>query len=254
MRKLHRISFVRAAALSSAVFVAGACATSSTVVNPTSAPASLASNPLFVESTLPYHAPRFDLIRNEHYQPALEERVRQQLAEIDVIAKQTQAPTFENTIEAMERSGALLTRANNAFQAVVGANTNDTLQKVDEKSSPKLAAHSDAIYLNDQLYSRFKNLYDRRDSSNLTPEQKALVETLYNRDFLCGAGAQLSETDKIRMRALNQELSKLRTDFTRKLLAGTKAGALVVDSPAQLEGMSDAEDSRHGRTQPSSAD
>ena len=88
MTKLHRISLVRAAALSSAAFVAGACATSSTVANPTSAPRSLASNPLFVESTLPYHAPRFDLIRNEHYQPALEEGMRQQLAEIDVIAKQ----------------------------------------------------------------------------------------------------------------------------------------------------------------------
>ncbi len=239
MKTPYRISLARASALTAAVLVVGACATPSTVANPASAPASLASNPLFVESTLPYHAPRFDLIRNEHYQLALEEGMRQQLAEIDVIAKQTQAPTFENTIEAMERSGALLTRSNNAFAAVFGANTNDTLQKVDEVMSPKLAAHSDAIYLNDQLYSRVKNLYDRRSSSNLTPEQKALIER-YNRDFV-RAGAQLSETDKIHMRALNQELSKLRTDFTRKLLAGTKAGALVVDSPAQLEGMSDAE-------------
>ena len=233
------MSPIRAALLSSAAFVAGACATSSTVVNRTSAPASLASNPLFVESTLPYHAPRFDLIRNEHYQPALEEGMRQQLAEIDVIAKQVQPPTFENTIEAMERTGGLLTRANNAFQAVVGANTNDTLQKIDEATSPKLAAHSDAIYLNDHLYGRVKSLYDRRSSSNLTPEQKFLIER-YNRDFV-RAGAQLSESDKIRMRALNQELSKLRTDFTKKLLAGTKAGALVVDSPAELAGLTDAE-------------
>src|SRR5712671_4475088 len=173
MKKLHRISLVRATAVFSAVFVAGACATSTRVVNPTSAPASLTSNPLFVESTLPYHAPRFDLIRNDHYQPALEEGMRQQLAEIDAIAKQVQPPTFENTIEAMERSGALLTRANNAFSAVIGANTNDTLQKVDEATSPKLAAHSDAIFLNDQLYTRVKLLYDRRSSSNLTAEQKA---------------------------------------------------------------------------------
>jgi peptidyl-dipeptidase Dcp len=239
MNKLHRISIVRATALSSAVFVAGACATTSTVVNQTSAPASVASNPLFFESTLPYYAPRFDLIRNEHYQPALEEGMRRQLAEIDVIAKQVQPPTFENTIEAMERSGALLTRANNAFSAVIGANTNDTLQKVDEAVSPKLAAHSDAIFLNDQLYSRVKSLYDRRNSSNLTPEQKFLVER-YNRDFV-RAGAQLSEADKIRMRAINQELSKLRTDFTKKLLAGTKAGALVVDNASDLAGLSDAE-------------
>jgi peptidyl-dipeptidase Dcp len=239
MKKLHRVSSGRAFVLSAAIVLAGGCATVSTGSNATPAAASVQSNPLFVESTLPYHAPRFDLIRNEHYQPALEEGMRQQLAEIDAIAKQTQAPTFENTIVAMERSGALLTRANNAFSAVIGANTNDTLQKVDEITSPKLAAHSDAIYLNDQLYSRVKSLYDRRSSSNLTPEQKALVGR-YNRDFV-RAGAQLSETDKIRMRAINQESSKLRTDFTKKLLAGTKAGALVVDSPAQLEGMSDAE-------------
>jgi len=238
MKKPSRILLARAAALFSAVFVAGACATTATVGNSSSA-ATASSNPLFVESTLPYYAPRFDLIRNEHYQPALEEGMRRQLAEIDAIAKQVQPPTFENTIEAMERSGALLTRANNAFSAVIGANTNDTLQKVDEAVSPKLAAHSDAIFLNDQLYSRVKNLYDRRGSSNLTPEQKALVER-YNRDFV-RAGAQLSEADKIRMRALNQELSKLRTDFTKKLLAGTKAGALVVDNASDLAGLSDAE-------------
>jgi len=238
MKKLHRISLVRAA-FSSAVFVAGACATSATVGTATSTQTPTASNPLFVESTLPYYAPRFDLIRNEHYQPALEEGMRRQLAEIDAIAKQVQPPTFENTIEAMERSGALLTRANNAFSAVIGANTNDTLQKVDEAVSPKLAAHSDAIFLNDQLYRRVKSLYDRMNSSNLTPEQKALVER-YNRDFV-RAGAQLSEADKIRMRALNQELSKLRTDFTKKLLAGTKAGALVVDNASDLAGLSDAE-------------
>jgi peptidyl-dipeptidase Dcp len=238
MKKLHRNS-VRASALAAAVLVAGACATSATMGTATPAQAPIASNPLLVESSLPYHAPRFDLIRNEHYQPALEEGMRQQLAEIDVIAKQTQAPTFENTVEAMERSGALLTRASNAFQAVAGANTNDTLQKVAEATSPELAAHSDAIYLNDQLYSRFKNLYDRRNSSNLTPEQKALIER-YNKDFV-RAGAQLSETDKIRMRALNQELSKLRTDFRKKLLAGTKAGALVVDNASDLAGLSDAD-------------
>ena len=239
MKKLYKISLVRASTMSAAVLVAGGCATLSMAGNPAPAPASIGSNPLFVESTLPFHAPRFDLIRNEHYEPALEEGMRQQLAEIDVIAKQMQAPTFENTIQAMERSGALLTQANNAFQAVVGANTNDTLQKIDEITSPKLAAHGDAIFLNDQLYSRVKSLYDRRSSSNLTPEQKALIER-YNRDFV-RAGAQLSEADKIRMRAINQELSKLGTNFTKKLLAGTKAGALVVDSPAQLEGLTDAE-------------
>ncbi len=194
------------------------------------------SNPFIAESTLPFHAPRFDLIRNEDYQPALDEGMRQQLAEIDAIAKQMQPPTFDNTIVAMEKSGALLTRASKAFFGVIGANTNDTLQKVQQIEAPKLAAHNDAIYLNDQLYRRVKSVYDQRESSNLTPEQKELVMH-YNRDFV-RAGAQLSEADKVRMRAFNQELSTLSTDFSNKLLAGTKAGALVVDKVSDLDGLS----------------
>ncbi|HVS59687.1 MAG TPA: peptidyl-dipeptidase Dcp [Gemmatimonadaceae bacterium] len=213
------------------------CAPVATQTGSTPAPVVAAgSNPFFVESTLPYHAPRFDLIRNEDYQPALEEGMRQQLAEIDAIAKQTQPPTFDNTIVAMEKSGALLTRAAKAFFGVIQANTNDTLQKVQQIEAPKLAAHNDAIYLNDQLYSRVRSIYDRRGSINFNPEQKALVER-YNRDFV-RAGAQLSEPDKIRMRALNQELSTLSTDFSTKLLAGTKAGALVVDKVSDLDGLS----------------
>ncbi|HXQ77131.1 MAG TPA: M3 family metallopeptidase, partial [Gemmatimonadaceae bacterium] len=224
----------------SAATLAAACAPAvSTPTTPAPVAAAVGSNPLFVESTLPYHAPRFDLIRNEHYQPALEEGMRQELAEIDAIAKQTAPPTFENTIVAMEKSGALLTRASKAFFGVVGANTNDTLQKIQEIVAPKLAATNDAVYLNDQLYQRVKGIYDRRNDGNLTPEQKALVER-YHRDFV-RAGAQLSEADKARIRILNQELSKLSTDFSNKLLAGTKAGALVVDNVAQLAGLSDDE-------------
>ena len=135
--------------------------------------------------------------------------MRQQLAEIDTIARQPAPPTFENTVVAMERSGALLTRASKAFSAVVGANTNDTLQKIQDIEAPKLAAHNDAIYLNDQLYQRVKSVYDRRESSDLTLEQKALIER-YNRDFV-RAGAQLSEADKIHMRPINQELMTVLT-------------------------------------------
>ena len=225
------------------VAVVAACApTTLSTSAATPAPSSRAGNagnPFFAESALPYHAPRFDLIRNEHYQPALEEGMRRQLAEIDAIAKQTEPPTFDNTIVAMEKTGALLTRAAKAFFGVIGANTNDTLQKVQEIEAPRLAAHNDAIYLNDQLYQRVKSIYDRRDSGTLNAEQKALVDR-YNRDFV-RAGAQLSEADKVRMRALNQELSKLSTDFSNKLLAGTKAGALVVDNVADLRGLTDAE-------------
>src|SRR5882762_4072596 len=230
----HRLAL---SALLSAAIITGACAPYAAIKSRISpAPAVSGDNPFFVESTLPYHAPRFDLVRNEHYQPALEEGMRQQLAEIDAIAKQLQAPTFDNTIVAMEKSGALLTRAAKAFFGVIGANTNDTLQKVQEIEAPKLAAHNDAIYLNDQLYRRVKSIYDRRESINFNPEQKALVER-YNRDFV-RAGANLSEADKVRMRALNQELSKLSTDFSTKLLAGTKTGALLVDKVSDLDGLS----------------
>src|SRR3954462_5973787 len=166
----------------STLVIAAACAPAATT---TSVPRPLAvtnSNPLFAESTLPFHAPRFDLIRNEHYQPALEEGMRQNLAEIDAIAKQMQPPTFDNTIVAMERSGALLTRAAKTFFGVIGANTNDTLQKVQEIEAPKLAAHNDQVYLNDQLYQRVKSVYDRRNDGGFTPEQIALGER-YNRDF-----------------------------------------------------------------------
>ncbi|MDQ6770978.1 MAG: peptidyl-dipeptidase Dcp [Gemmatimonadota bacterium] len=234
-RSAHSVAPSLALTLCAAAVISCAPVTTPTASAPTPVVAA-GSNPLFAESTLPYQAPRFDLIRNEHYQPALEEGMRQQLAQIDAIAKQTQPPTFDNTIVAMERSGALLTRASKAFLGVVAANTNDTLQKVQEIIAPKIAAHNDAIHLNDQLFQRVKSIYDRRTSSNFSAEQNALVER-YNRDFV-RAGAQLSEADKVRMRALNQELSKLATDFTTKLLAGTKAGALVVDNASDLEGLS----------------
>jgi peptidyl-dipeptidase Dcp len=165
--------------------------------------------------------------------------MRLQLAEIDAIAKLMQPPTFDNTIVAMERSGALLDRAGKAFLAIVEANTNDTLQKVQDVIAPRLAAHRDAIYLNDQLFQRVRSVYDRRAAGSLSAEQRTLVEKYYM-DFV-RAGAQLSEADKIRMRALNQELSKLGTDFSNKLLAGTKVGALVVDKRSDLDGLTDAE-------------
>jgi peptidyl-dipeptidase Dcp len=236
MKHLARIHFASAVALALSIAAIGCAPLTATPSTSVPAPAPAGSNPLFVESTLPYHAPRFDLIRNEDYQPALEEGMRQNLAEIDAIAKQTHPPTFDNTIVAMERSSELLTRARKMFFALIDANNNDTLQKIEEIEAPKLAAHSDAIHLNDRLYQRVKSVYDRRESSGLSAEQKALAER-YNRNFV-RAGAQLTEPDKVRMRALNQELSKLSTDFGNKLLAGTKAGALVVDNVSDLDGLS----------------
>ena len=225
-----------AAALTLTSIAMISCAPLATPAASIPAPSAVAgSNPLFVESTLPYHAPRFDLIRNSDYQPALEEGMRRQLAEVDSIAKQTRPPTFDNTVVAIEKSGALLTRASKAFFGVIGANTNDTLQKVQAIEAPRLAAHNDAIYLNDQLYARVKSLYDRRETSDLSPEQRELLER-YHRDFV-RAGAELSEADKARIRGINQELSSLSTDFSDKLLSGTKAAALVVDNVSDLDGL-----------------
>jgi len=236
MKPLIRSCILLSSVISATTLVACAPATVTTEGAPAPATSAASSgNPFFVESTLPYHAPRFDLIRNEDYEPAFEEGMRQDLAEIDRIAKQTAPPTFENTIVAMERGGALLTRVSKAFSGVYGANTNDTLQHVQEVEAPKLAAHNDAIYLNDQLYQRVRTIYDRRNDPDFTPEQKELIDR-YNRNFV-RAGARLSEPDKVRMRALNKELSELSTEFTKKLLAGTKAGALVVDNVSDLAGL-----------------
>ncbi|MEO8192364.1 MAG: peptidyl-dipeptidase Dcp [Gemmatimonadales bacterium] len=198
-----------------------------------------ASNPFAATSTLPFQAPDFRRIHDADYQPAIEAGMRQQIAEIEAIASETAPPAFDNTIVAMERSGELLTRVSKVFNAITGANTNDTLQKIQEIVAPKLAAHSDAIFLNDKLYQRVKSIYDRRDALGLDPEQKALVE-LYHRNFV-RAGANLSEPDKVKLRAFNQEESKLTTEFQNRLLAATKAGALVIDDVKQLEGMSEAE-------------
>ncbi|HYH79366.1 MAG TPA: M3 family metallopeptidase [Longimicrobium sp.] len=204
-----------------------------------STPAPASENPFFTASTLPYQAPRFDLIRNEHYQPALEEGMRQRLAEIEAVANQAAPATFENTIVAMERAGRLLARAQAAFSAVTGANTDSTLQRVQREVAPKLAAHRDAIFLNDRLYQRIRGLYDRRAALVLTPEQVELVDR-YHRNFV-RAGARLSEADKTRLRAMNQEESRLTTEFSNRLLAATRAGAVVVTDRAELAGLSDAQ-------------
>jgi peptidyl-dipeptidase Dcp len=202
-----------------------------------SAPAAPArENPFFEPSPLPFQAPPFDRIRDADFQPAIEEGMRRQLVEVERIAAQSAAPTFDNTIVAMERSSALLTRVSDVFFAITDANTNDTLQSVQQEEAPKLAAHSDAIYLNERLFARVRSLYERRDALDLDPEQHRLVERYYE-DFV-RAGATLSEADKARLRALNQEEAKLTTAFQNKLLAATKAGALVVDDRLELTGLS----------------
>jgi len=203
------------------------------------APAASASNPFFAASTLPFQAPPFDKITEADYQPAIEEGMKQHLAEIEKIADNPDAPTFDNTYVAMEKSGALLTRAMMAFEGVAQANTSDTLQKVEEEEAPKLAAHRDAINLNSKLFARVQAVYDQRNTLKLDPESLRLVEVTYE-NFVRG-GAKLSDADKAKLKDLNKEESTLSTQFSNKLLAATKAGALVVDDKSKLDGLSDAD-------------
>jgi peptidyl-dipeptidase Dcp len=198
-----------------------------------------ASNPFAAPSTLPYQAPDFRAIKESDYRPAFEAGMRQQIAEIEGIANQTGAPTFDNTILPLERSGAILTRVSKVFNALTSAHTTDTLQAIQEEVAPKLANHYDAIFLNDRLYQRVKSLYDRRDALGFNQPQKALVE-YYNRNFV-RAGSNLSDADKSKLRELNQEESKLTTEFQGRLLAATKAGALIIDDVKLLDGMSEGE-------------
>ena len=197
------------------------------------------SSPFFAASPLQDQAPQFDRIRETDYQPAIEEGMRQQIAEIDALANSLDGPTFDNTIVAMERTGALLTRASKIFFNLTQSNTNDTLQKIDAEEAPKLAAHQDTIYLNPKLFARVKSLYDRRDSLGLDAESKFLVERYY-RNFV-RAGAQLSDADKSTLRALNQEESTLTTQFREKVLADTKDSAVIVNDKADLAGLSDGD-------------
>ena len=195
------------------------------------------NNPLLEVSPLLYQAPPFDRIRDDDYQPAIEAGMAQHLAEIKAIANQADPPTFDNTIVAMERSGATLTRAAKVFFAMAGANTNDALQKAEQAVAPRLADHQDAIYLDPKLYERIKALHDRRDA--LDADARFLTER-YHRDFV-RSGANLSDEDKAQLRALNQEESTLTTDFSQHLLAANKAGAVAVERPADLRGLSGAD-------------
>ncbi len=207
---------------------------------PSAAPAAAleASNPFAKLSTLPFHYPAFDKIKDEHFLPAYAAGMREQLREIDGIANNPKAPTFDNTIVAMERSGQLLNRVATTFSNLQGANTNDKLDEIDREMSPKLAAHNDAIFLNEKLYQRVKALYDKRARLGLDAESAYLLER-YNKDFV-RAGARLSAADKVKLKAFNGEIATLQTTFTQNVLKEINASALVVDTRAELAGMSEA--------------
>ena len=198
-----------------------------------------AIGPFAQESALPFHAPDFSKIKDTDYQPAIEQGIAIQLAEIQGIADNPAPPTFENTIVAMERSGRMLTRAYGPFSQMVSANTNDTLDKVDSETAPKLAALRDEINLNDKLFQRVKAVYDSRATLSLMPEDAMLLETTYA-DFV-HAGALLTPAQKEQLKAMNSRMAGLQTDFSQKLTDGTAATAPIFDSAAELVGLSQAE-------------
>jgi peptidyl-dipeptidase Dcp len=197
------------------------------------------SNPFFAPSTLPFHAPPFDKIKDEDYQPAIEAGMAQQLAEIARVADNSAPPTLANTFVAMERSGRLLDRAMAAFRAVSQADTNPTLQSAKSALAPKIAAHEDAIHLNKKLFERIAAVYERRAALKLDPQSLRLVEVTY--DEFVHAGANLSDPDKAQLEKLNEEASTLSNDFSKKLLEATKDGAYSTADRAALAGLSDAQ-------------
>jgi peptidyl-dipeptidase Dcp len=197
------------------------------------------SNPFYAPSTLPFHAPPFDKIKDEDYQPAIEAGMAEELSEMQAIADNPAPPTFENMLVAMEKTGRLFRRATAAFFGVVQANTNPVLQKVRTAEAPKLAAHRDAIYLNTKLFARVAAVYKQRESLNLDPESRRLLDVTYDR--FVRSGANLSDADKTELKKLNEEISTLSTGFSTKLLAATKDGAYVTTDKSALAGLSDAQ-------------
>ncbi|MDE2023696.1 MAG: peptidyl-dipeptidase Dcp [Gammaproteobacteria bacterium] len=197
------------------------------------------SNPFFAPSTLPFQAPPFDKITDSDYLPAIEAGMQQQLAEVQSIADNPAPPTFENTLVTLEKSGQLLTRVMRSFNLMTGADTDSTLQKVEEDVAPKLAANQDAILLNAKLFKRVETIYRERDRLKLDPESRWLVHYYYEQFVL--AGARLSEADKAKLKKLNEEDASLSARFSNQLLAAANATALVVSNESELAGLSPAQ-------------
>jgi len=211
-----------------------------TVIDQPSATSTLSKdNPFAAASALPFHAPAFDSIRIEHYQPAFDAGMQIQLAEITAIVTQADLPTFNNTIVAIEKSGTLLHRVRRVFSNMSSAHTNKHLQNIQTEMAPLLAAHSDNILLNSRLFERVESLYESQESLQLTNEQQEVLRQHY--ENFVRAGAKLSKEHQNRIRSFNEQLSTLQTKFEDNLLAVTKERSVLVDDVAELDGMSEAE-------------
>ena len=197
------------------------------------------ANPFFQASSLPLQYPQFDKIKDSDFAPAFERGMADNIKEVDAIANNVAPPSFDNTIIPMEQSGQLLRRALVVFFNLAGANTNDALKKLEADYSAKFAAHNDKVYLNAKLFSRIKNLYENRANLGLDAQGVRLVERYYS-DFV-RSGANLTEAQKTRVKAINAELANLATKFSQNVLAEVNDSALIIDKRADLAGLSDDE-------------
>lgn len=193
------------------------------------------ANPLLQPSALPYQYPPFDQIKEAHFGPAFALGMEEHRREIDAIAGNPAAPTFDNTLVALERSGRLLGRVQRVFSNLAGAHASEAIRAVEKEIAPKMAAHGDAIRLNAPLFARIDALHQKRDTLGLDAESKRLLERYY-KDFV-RAGARLSDADKTRLRAMNAELATLGTRFSQNVLKETNASAVVVDRREDLAGL-----------------
>jgi peptidyl-dipeptidase Dcp len=241
-----KLTLALAAAL--ACSIAGCSKTDSTEVaqtapeKPTEQPMTSSpseSNPFFEVSPLYMQYPQFDQIEIAHYVPAFERGMEEQLAEIQAIVDTAEAPTFDNTLVPLEKSGQALARVARVFFAMTSAHTNDDLEAIRTEMAPKLAAHNDKIALNADLFARVQAVYDQLDSLELDPESHRLVKETY-KDFV-RAGALLSDEEKDKLKAINAELASLQTSFSQNVLNEVNDRAVVVDTREELAGMSDAQ-------------
>lgn len=193
-------------------------------------------NPFAHESTLPYHMPPFDRIKDAHFRPALEAGMEEERREVEAIDHNPAPPTFENTVLSFEKSGKLLDRVSSVFSNLNGSNSNPEILKIAAEMAPKRSAHRDAIYVDSVLFARFDALYQKRATLNLDPESLQLLDYTY-KEFL-RAGAKLSDADKTKLRQLNEQIASLTTQFQQNVLKGTKEAAVVVDSQSELDGLS----------------
>ncbi|MFI6954673.1 M3 family metallopeptidase [Nocardia sp. NPDC050408] len=198
----------------------------------------MTSNPFFEPSALPYELPPFAEIGTEHYLPAFERGMAEQLAEVAAISSSGEEPSFANTIAALERSGAVLIRVSNVFFNITGSDSSETTDAIEAEVSPKLAAHRDAIYLDTQLFARVEALYGRGAELGLDPEEARLLEQYHIR--FVRAGARLDTAGQARLRELNAELAAAATEFGQNILAQTNGATVVVESAAELAGLGPA--------------